>query len=120
MEDYAEWSRQQTIADTTPKDKLEKTDSNKKEQRQARAERRKQLQPLLNKVSKLEKSLAQLEIKLTDAENLLGDSALYEEQNKERLRELLNTQATLKKQVASIETDWMEASERLDQAEKAL
>ncbi len=121
LEDYADWSRQQTQAEGNSKNaKTEARTDNKKEQRQARAERRKQLQPLRKTVSTLEKSLEKAENALAELEEQLGDTSLYEEQNKEKLLQLLKTQATLKDEKETLEADWMEASEALEAAEKAL
>ncbi|MGV6857701.1 MAG: ATP-binding cassette domain-containing protein [bacterium] len=122
LEDYADWSRQQLQQEAT-KSRNEptavKTD-NKKEQRQARAVRRKQLQPMRQTVSKLEKSLEKSEQALAEVENHLADSSVYEEKNKDTLLQLLKSQATLKDEKETLEMEWMEASETLEQAEKTL
>jgi ATP-binding cassette subfamily F protein 3 len=62
----------------------------------------------------LEKSMAQLNTEITDIKTILATEAIYRDAERNRLRELLETQAQLNRKLERLETDWLEASERLE------
>ncbi|MCK5726454.1 MAG: ATP-binding cassette domain-containing protein [Thiotrichaceae bacterium] len=83
----------------------------KKLQRQQEAERRKQLQPLRNKVKKLELTLDKASTKQRQIQALLAESSLYEVANKNKLKQLLLDKKTNDQELESVEEQWLEASE---------
>lgn len=89
----------------------------KKTQRQARAEQRKKLKPLRDKVRAAEKQMDRVQIKLTEIEKALSDTNLYEAQQKEQLQSLLKEQGELAQELARWEENWMLAQEELENLE---
>lgn len=55
---------------------------------------------------------------ISDVENQLAESSLYEAQNKAKLTELLALQATSKSQLEEVEMDWMAEQETLEAMEQ--
>ncbi|WP_198264868.1 ATP-binding cassette domain-containing protein [sulfur-oxidizing endosymbiont of Gigantopelta aegis] len=87
----------------------------KKEQKRLDAEKRKQLQPLRNKLSKLEKSMDQLSHEKEQLESFLTAPEIYEDANKEKLKDLLQQQLKVTQSLDETEEQWMELSEELEQ-----
>ena len=92
------------------------TDISRKQQRKNEAERRKQLQPLRNKIKKLEKKLDELTEKQTIIEVKLADPDSYLEENKEELKKNLRLKSDIDKALETVESDWMELSEEYEKA----
>jgi len=92
----------------------------KKEQRQQEAQKRKQLQPLMNKLKKAETLLEQLSEKKETLENKLADTTIYLDENKEALKEILLEKTTVDKALNAVETEWMEISEEIEIASEAI
>lgn len=115
LDDYQKWLfefRRQTIdANSTP---IEKTEPSRKEQRQQDAIQRELRRPLLLAIKKLEDELDALQKQEAKIDSELTDTTLYEEQNKNKLKDVLLRQAELKKQLQKTEQAWLEASEKLD------
>lgn len=61
-----------------------------------------------------------LHTQLDTVEQKLADSSLYEEANKDQLKELLQQQASLKQQAEQTEEAWMEQQEALENLEAEL
>ena len=83
----------------------------KKERKRQEAELRQQLQPLNKKIKRAERVLEKLNTQKEEIEAQLGESELYNEENKERLKDLLTDQAYLQKELDQAESDWLSASE---------
>ena len=88
----------------------------KKEQRQQDAERRKQLQPLRNKLKKSEQLLDELSTKKEALEKQLADPGIYTEEQKESLKKALFDKTKIDKELIKVEAQWMEVSEELETA----
>ena len=88
----------------------------RKEQKQQDAIRRKQLQPLKNKLNKLEKELDKLTEKQSTLETWLAESDSYLDENKETLKKKLLEKSTVDKSLSIVESDWMEISEEYETA----
>ncbi|HCF72338.1 MAG TPA: ABC transporter ATP-binding protein, partial [Gammaproteobacteria bacterium] len=84
--------------------------------RQDRARQRAQVKPLRDQVSKLEQALSQTEEHQQSLEQKLADPDLYNENNREQLRQLLFEQARNAETHQELEAKWLEAAERLDEA----
>ncbi|SEO50000.1 ATP-binding cassette domain-containing protein [Aquisalimonas asiatica] len=118
LDDYARWLAERRTAGTPAAARSADGGSgNRKEQRQRAAERRKQLQPLRKEVKRLESDVERLSARVQEVEDALADPALYEESAAARLQELLSEQARLRDDMERRESDWMDAMERLEQAE---
>jgi len=102
---------------STPK-VLDKPEISRKEQKRIDAERRKLLQPINNKLKKLEESLAKFNIEKLNIEEQLADSQLYEAQNKETLKNLLEQQTELLKTISATEDECFVLMEQIESTEK--
>jgi ATP-binding cassette subfamily F protein 3 len=120
LDDYPTWLREQEEkseqAAAIWNDGALKS-ANRKQQRREQAERRQRLKPLHDKIREVEKELAANRSRLTDLETRLADEALYVEPNrKDELTQLVQDQAVVKSIIESLEWEWLEASEKLEQA----
>jgi len=86
----------------------------KKDQRKADAEKRKRLQPLTNKLKKVERQLATLNAKKESIEVQLADSDIYSDKNKADLKDLLQSQIEVSKAIDTQEEEWMMLSEEIE------
>ena len=89
----------------------------KKDIRRREAEKRKVLRPLKQKAEKLENQLEVLQSSLSYVDELLSDPSIYEEAEKESLKNCLAKQMTLKREISEVEEAWMEALEAIERAE---
>ncbi|MDT8383322.1 MAG: ATP-binding cassette domain-containing protein [Gammaproteobacteria bacterium] len=123
LDDYAQWlsdhrrGTPSTAAAATASSEPAKPGVDKRQLRQQEAARRQRLKPFLDQIRDSEKRLDALQQQQQQIEHTLTDSALYEAENKPRLKELLAQQTTLKQQLQEIEAQWMEATEALELAE---
>jgi ATP-binding cassette subfamily F protein 3 len=112
LNDYQKWlldfRKQSSVAN------VDKSNLSRKEQRQQNAKLREGKKPLMQKIQKLESDLAKRQKEAIVLETLLADVAMYEEQNKEKLREYLLKQAALMKEITQLESDWLTACEERD------
>ncbi|TDO97981.1 ABC-F family ATP-binding cassette domain-containing protein [Marinomonas balearica] len=125
LKSYHEWlqSRQQANKQSDNSDALaeqafEKVD--KKEERRRAAERREQLRPLKKALEKHEKGLQKAQQHLDEIAEKMGNSELYEAQNKDVLQALLAQEANWKKELEEHEEAWFIAQEALEEAEAEL
>jgi ATP-binding cassette subfamily F protein 3 len=121
LDDYARWLvdyrlRNAPVSNTPVN--VDKTD--KKAQRQQAAALRQQLAPHKREADKLEKDLGTLHEQLAKIETALGDSAIYEAVNKDKLRDTLAEQAKLKVREGELEEAWMTALELLESMQAEL
>jgi len=95
--------------------------SSKKQNRQDEAKRRQQLKPHRDAVRKIEKQMNRHRDDLVDIESGLHDETLYTDAaRKEEMTRLLQQQAELKSSLETLEWEWLEASEKLEEADRAL
>ena len=83
----------------------------RKEQKRLDADRRKQLQPMSNRIKRAERVIEKLTEEKQSVEQQLADPDLYNEDNKDRLKQLLTDQAYVQKELDSAEADWLAATE---------
>jgi len=127
LDDYRNWINDQKKLEaqtaTTIKESS-KSSSNfsqtpllsKKDQKRLDAEKRKLLQPLKNKLSKLEKNMDKFGQAKEKLEAQLAGSEIYEDANKEQLKKLLQKQAQITQVLDETEEQWMQLSEELEDA----
>ena len=94
--------------------------ADRRQQRRQAADVRKALAPLRNRLQDLEQRHARLESRRAALETVLADPALYEPQAKPRLLALLEEQRQVAAELTAGESDWLEASEELEQRQAAL
>jgi ATP-binding cassette subfamily F protein 3 len=88
----------------------------RKDQRRQEAEERKRLQPLRQRLQKLETRLDQLTTRRATLETALAEPSLYEAEGKPRLLTLLADKQRLDAEQEEVESDWLIASEELEEA----
>ena len=119
LDDYAKFINEATSQDNSQSNNSQEEPEkglSKKEQRQLEAQRRKQLQPLLNQLKKAEKQLDDLSIKQSELEKQLSDPDIYLEENKQKLKSLVLEKSELDKKLETVEMQWMEISEEYESA----
>jgi ATP-binding cassette subfamily F protein 3 len=123
LEDYRNWVTEQkkleaqSLSNSPIVNQVgENSGVNKKEQKRLDAENRKRLQPLKNKLTKMERKMDQLTIEKNTLETLLAEPDLYQDSNKKQLKELLQQQVQITLLLDEVEEQWMLLSEELEQS----
>jgi len=123
LEDYRHWLLNRDKSAPTSNEATTDNDAplvDKKQARQQAAARRAQLAPLTSKLKKLEQSMQKFSDQLTQIEEQLADSKLYDDSNKEKLKKLLAEQASLREQNDETEEQWLTIQEELEVLETEL
>jgi len=120
LDDYQTWLREQEEKTDRATEKWKDAPAknvNKKQQRQQQAQQRQRLKPLHDKVKKIEKELASNRSRLAELETCLADESIYADPDrKDELTQLIQDQAAAKSSIESLEWEWLESSEELEQA----
>ncbi|MDB0047735.1 ABC transporter ATP-binding protein, partial [Porticoccaceae bacterium] len=87
----------------------------KKLQRQQSADARKNLAPLTKESAQIEKKIEKFQSQLKEIEQLLADSDLYLDINKQVLKEQLSFQTEIKKSISENEEQWFDIQQRIEQ-----
>jgi ATP-binding cassette subfamily F protein 3 len=120
LDDYPAWLREQEEEPGRSSEQAEgepQKSVNRKQQRQEQAERRKRLKPLKDKVREVEKAMSTHRARLAELEAGLADESLYvDPDRREEMTRLIQEQAEIKSNIESLEWEWLEASEILEQA----
>jgi len=121
LNDYQQWlvEQRRNLSPTkmVSRENRSQTAEEKKELKRIAAERRTALRPLKNRISTLEKQIDTLQENLAGFEEQLGDTELYNAENKDKLKQVLNQQATDKSTLETAEEEWMEKLEELEELE---
>ncbi|WP_028224689.1 ATP-binding cassette domain-containing protein [Paraburkholderia ferrariae] len=92
---------------------------NRKEQRRQEAETRQKLahlkKPLQAKISKIEKEMDTLNAEKGTLDTFVADPASYEPEQKTRLTEAIRRQAEVQSRLETLEAEWLDAHEELEQ-----
>lgn len=128
---YADWLRQarldimkngqqpaapvQSLVEDKPT--ISKTD--KEAQRKEAARRREQTRPIRKNIEKCEAQMEKLQPRLTEIEQLLADTTLYEANRKNDLMQLMNEQTDLKTQLEQYEEQMLELMMELEELESS-
>ena len=122
LDDYPAWLREQntgvgtatTVSEAEP---VAPPAISRKQQRQAEALQRQKLKPLSDRVRKIEAGLEACRGSMQTIEEKLSDPEIYSEPaRKEELTVIIREQAEHKSTIESLEWEWLEASELLEQA----
>lgn len=119
LEQYQQWLQEncwRVSAKPASSEEKQNTAKNKKEQKRAEAEKRKQLAPLKKRLEKIEKEIADLEQRKSVIEETLADASLYEADNKDALQRAMGESNDVQQGLAKLEQEWFELSEQLEQA----
>ena len=124
LDEYPNWLKEQdaeSADDTSAPERQAARPSSKKQNRQEEAKRRQQLKPHMDAVRKIDRQMIKNRTELANIEQALVDESLYTEASrKDEMKRLLQRQATLKSALETLEWEWLEASEKLENAEKEL
>lgn len=116
MDDYQSWLvdfRKRESAMYT-RDAGVTTEASRKGRRQQEAKQREARRPLLQKIKSFEEEIVKLQKSMLKLETLLADPSLYDENNKEKLRDYAAQQAKNKKLLEETENAWLLACEEND------
>ncbi len=92
--------------------------SSRKDQRRNEAEQRKLLQPLKNKIKKIEREIEKLQAEKDKIHSALSDADIYDEANKEKLNKRLIEQGQIDQALEEQENLWLELHEELEANEQ--
>jgi ATP-binding cassette subfamily F protein 3 len=120
LDDYHQWITDQQRSEKQieqGEDKAVSVSANRKDQKRLEAEFRKKLTPYKKQLSSAEKKMETYSERLSEIENQLGDSTLYEQENKKRLTDLLKEQGEIKGSLEEVELLWIDAQEQIEKLE---
>jgi ATP-binding cassette subfamily F protein 3 len=126
LSDYHKWLTEQQrnerreLQAAKPDVGKENSAASRKEQKRLEAELRKQTAPLRKKITQLDKQMEKLCADISDAEEKLADSTIYEADNKALLHKQLKRQGDAKSTLEDVEMEWMDLQEELESMEAAL
>jgi len=123
LDEYTNWLREQEALPEgeKPGAAAATATSSKKQNRQDEAKKRQLLKPYMDKVKSIDRRMSQHRADLGGIEQQLADETLYTDAaRKEEMTRLLVRQAGLKSSLETLEWEWLEASEQLENAEKQL
>lgn len=118
LTDHQKALRKEVATQSNPNKDNSNSAAAKKEQKRRDAEFRTLTAPIRKKITQLETKLEKLNAVISDVENQLAESSLYEAANKAKLTELLALQASSKSQLEDVEMDWMAEQETLEAMEQ--
>jgi ATP-binding cassette subfamily F protein 3 len=121
IDEYAAWLREQESGENGQNGSARPGDAaDRREQRRRAAEARKRLKPLSDRVKRIERDLESLRSALVALDDRLAHEGLYADPGRaEEITGLLREQAGLRSRLEELESDWLEASEALEQAKIA-
>jgi len=115
LDDYRKWLVEKGKQASVSTVQATVVKASRKEVRQQQAERRQQLRPLQKALAEAERVVEKLHADQQRLQEQLSDPEIYSAQAKERLKELLLQKADLDRALTEAETDWLQASEKLEQ-----
>ncbi|WP_148861460.1 ATP-binding cassette domain-containing protein [Marinobacter fonticola] len=92
----------------------------RKARKRAEAALRQKMSPYRKQQQALEKKMAELQARLGQLEETLGDAGLYEAGRKDELKQALGAQAQTQSELDDVEMEWLDISETLEQMESEL
>lgn len=88
--------------------------ADRKAQKQQQAKLRQQLAPLKKKLQQAEVKMDKLQQALTEIEDKMSDTSLYNDERKDELNEAIQQQAAIKAELEEAEMTWLSAQEDYD------
>ena len=92
----------------------------RRQRKRDEAELRKQLRPMTLRTQTIEKRIDQLETAAKKREIELASSDIYEDAQKDKLKELLQQQGAETAELDALEIEWMDLNEQLEKAQQGL
>jgi len=115
LADYYQWLQNDAKAQQPVAEPASNGAAQRKDQKRLEADLRNLTRGLKQSIEKLEKQQHQLEAKLVVLEEKLADSNLYDPSRKTEMTQVLAEQTKFKAELATIEEQWFEAQELLEQ-----
>ncbi|WP_404356324.1 ATP-binding cassette domain-containing protein [Methylotuvimicrobium sp. KM1] len=115
LDDYRSWLTEQSKNEEPPEEAANQSLS-RKDQRKLEAERRQKNKPLLDALKKAELAVENLHREQYELEQQLADPAVYQDPEKERLKQLLSRKTRIDKELEEAEAEWLEAETKLEEA----
>jgi ATP-binding cassette subfamily F protein 3 len=112
LDDYRVWLTEQKKTEEKPAETLEPTVS-RKDQRKLDAENRRKYKPLYDALKKAEEAVEKYHAEQKQLEQQLTDPAIYEDGEKNRLRQVLDRKVQVDKLLEEAELAWMDAEEQV-------
>ena len=119
LDDYHQYLQKKDSASVVGKPPVEpeKKTVDRKEQKRLEAERRQKLAPLKKQLTAAEKAMEKLQKELSEIEEAMSDTSLYDEAKKDELNALIKRQGELKSDLETQEMVWMELTEEMEDFE---
>jgi len=111
---YPKWLATRKQRQVAPGDVAPQRGGNRKKQKRQQAAARRLLQPQLNQLKLLETEIEKLTRRKAEMESLLGESGLYQAQQKAQLTTILAEQTALLQELYQKEDKWMVLSEEIE------
>ena len=92
----------------------------KKERRQLTAQRRQALKPMRDKIREIEKTIQKFQKEIDTLDLSLNDPGTYETESTSNLAKMMKKKSSLEEKIAEAESEWLEASEKLEELEKLI
>ena len=117
LDDYKDWILKGDKGTAAVSDKTS-VKPDRKNTKRLEAEFRQATKPIRKSIEKYEKTMADAQKKLAALEQQLGDTELYNAENKTQLKQVLAEQANNKSTLEEAEMYWLEAQEELEIKQK--
>lgn len=114
LKDYYKHNKQKEVDNRKSQNKNKDF---KKQNRQAAAQKRQEKSQLAKEVKQLEKLIEKNHSRLSELHDLLASKELYQEEQKAKLQSTLEQEAQIKTELESLENNWLEKQEHLQQFE---
>jgi len=117
IDDYQQWLNddKKFTLKATKEPSNNESSVDKKQQRKQQAELRKLAAPLKKQAQQFENKIHQWQQALTEIETTLGNSDIYQAENKARLSQLMKQQGKLKQYIEENEIHWLELEEKIEE-----
>ena len=112
VEDYPHWLNEQN---QEKKAGVGCQSGGKKTLKQQAAIIRQSVSPLKKRLKRVEREMEKLQLSQSEMESRLADNTIYDEANKSDLNDLIFSQAENKKALQSLEDEWYQLSEEIEQ-----
>jgi ATP-binding cassette subfamily F protein 3 len=123
LDAYADWSMEQRGAAAGTGASAKNAGGNRREERKLEAQERQRMaqlkKPVQARIDRLEKLMERHTAEKSRLDALLADAAIYSEERKEDLKQATFEHARLCKELATLEEEWLERQDELEQLDVA-
>lgn len=117
LTDYQKWLNENrwSTGEKVQNEKKENSAVSRKEQKRLEAELRQKKAPLTKKLKQVEDKMSKLQEEDSKLDNLLADSDIYSEENKDKLTKTMLRSNEVKSELETLEESWLELQEQLEE-----